>query len=91
MEEILTMPEAKKMQSYRSAAQGRHAGLENVIGLLQELHCLPRRALVQSQLGLLATNKRANKKSGYTRISHNSQVNSRGKMERHMIMHIDFS
>jgi hypothetical protein len=46
MEEALTMPEAKKMQSYRSAAQGRHAGLEDVIGLLQELHCLPRRALV---------------------------------------------
>jgi hypothetical protein len=59
MEEARATPETKKMQSYRSAAQGRHAGLEDVLGLLEKLHCLPRRALVQSQLALLASKQQS--------------------------------
>jgi hypothetical protein len=45
MEEALTKPERKKTQSYRSTAQGRHAGLD-VLGLIEKLHCLPRHAVV---------------------------------------------
>jgi len=52
----------EKLQSYRSTAQGRHAGLEDVLGLLEKLHCLPRRALIQSQFALLASKQNRSSK-----------------------------